>query len=131
MSDKLKAQYQNKVVDLEEKRKASQLPAPCGYNLLIALQEPERQTDGGVYIPDSFSDREGTACITGMILKVGPDAYTDKGRFPSGPYCKEGDWIIMQAYTGTRIMIHGQEFRLINDDSVRAIIEDPRGVKRA
>jgi len=121
----------NKVVDLEEKRRASQLPTPCGYNLLIALQEPEKQTDGGVFIPDDVSDREGTACITGMILKMGADAYTDVERFPSGPYCKEGDWIIMQAYTGTRIIIHGQEFRLINDDSVRAVVEDPRGVKRA
>jgi co-chaperonin GroES (HSP10) len=129
MSDKLKAQ--DKVVDLDEKRRASQLPIPCGYNLLIALQEPEKQTDGGVYIPDSISDREGTACITGMILKMGADAYADKSRFPSGSYCKEGDWIIMQAYSGTRIMIHGQEFRLINDDSVKAVIEDPRGVKRA
>ena len=121
----------NKVVDLEEKRRASQLPTPCGYNLLIALQEPEKQTDVCVFIPDDVSDREGTACITGMILKMGADAYTDVERFPSGPYCKEGDWIIMQAYTGTRIIIHGQEFRLINDDSVRAVVEDPRGVKRA
>jgi len=121
----------NTVIDLEKKRKASQLPEPCGYNILIALPKVEKQTDGGVYIPDDVSDREGTACITGMILKMGPDAYTDKKRFPSGPYCKEGDWIIMQAYTGTRVLIHGQEFRLINDDSVRAVTEDPRGIKRA
>ena len=120
----------NTVIDLEKKRKASQLPEPCGYNILIALPKVEKQTDGGVYIPDDVSDREGTACITGMILKMGPDAYTDKKRFPSGPYCKEGDWIIMQAYTGTRVLIHGQEFRLINDDSVRAVTEDPRGIKR-
>jgi|TARA_R110002020_G_scaffold288701_1_gene504183 co-chaperonin GroES (HSP10) len=121
----------NTVIDLEQKRKASQLPEPCGYNLLIALPQTEKKTDGGVYIPDDVSDREGTACITGMILKMGPDAYTDKDRFPSGPYCKEGDWIVMQAYTGTRILIHGQELRLINDDSVRAVTEDPRGIKRA
>ena len=66
-----------------------------------------------------------------MILKMGPDAYQDKKRFPNGPYCKEGDWIIMQAYSGTRIVIHGQELRLINDDTVKAVIQDPRGVKRA
>ena len=116
---------------LEEKRMATQLPQPCGYNLLIALQQPEKQTDGGGFIPDDVSEREGTAAITGMILKMGPDAYQDKKRFPNGPYCKEGDWIIMQAYSGTRIVIHGQELRLINDDTVKAVIQDPRGVKRA
>ena len=116
---------------LEEKRMATQLPQPCGYNLLIALQQPENQPDGGVFIPDDVSEREGTAAITGMILKMGPDAYQDKKRFPNGPYCKEGDWIIMQAYSGTRIVIHGQELRLINDDTVKAVIQDPRGVKRA
>ena len=116
---------------LEEKRMATQLPQPCGYNLLIALQQPEKQTDGGVFIPDDVSEREGTAAITGMILKMGPDAYQDKKRFPNGPYCKEGAWIIMQAYSGTRIVIHGQELRLINDDTVKAVIQDPRGVKRA
>ena len=116
---------------LEEKRKATQLPQPCGYNLLIALQQPEKQTEGGVFIPDDVSDREGTASITGMILKMGPDAYTDKKRFPSGPYCKEGDWVVFRAFSGTRIKIHGKEFRLINDDTVEAVVEDPRGVERA
>jgi len=116
---------------LAGKRKASQLPQPCGFNLLIALQQPEKQTEGGIFIPDDVSDREGTASITGMILKMGPDAYSDKERFPSGAYCKQGDWIIMQAYSGTRIIVHGQEFRLINDDTVKAVVQDPRGVKRA
>ena len=66
-----------------------------------------------------------------MVLSMGPDAFADASRFPSGAYCKKGDWIIMQAYTGTRVSIHGKEFRLINDDCVKATIEDPRGVKRA
>ena len=60
----------------------------------------------------------------------GPDAYSDSERFPNGPWCKEGDWIVMRSYTGTRIEVHGKEFRIINDDSVEAVIEDPRGVKR-
>ena len=120
----------NTVVDLEEKRKASQLPEPCCYTLLIALPEAEDKTEGGVYVPEDLRDREHTASVSGMILRMGPDAYGDKDRFPSGPYCKEGDWIIMQAYTGIRIKVHGQEFRLINDDCVKAVVEDPRGVKR-
>ena len=73
--------------------------------------------------------REEAASITGMILKIGPDAYADTERFPGGPWCKEGDWIVMRSYTGTRIEVHGQEFRIINDDSVEAIVEDPRGIK--
>ena len=120
----------NTVVDLDEKRKASQLPRPCGYVLLIALPEKEDKTEGGVYVPEDLRDREHTASISGMVLRMGPDAYGDKKRFPSGPYCKVGDWIMMKSYTGYRLVIHGQELRLINDDSVRAVIEDPRGVKR-
>ena len=125
-----------KVIDLEnERQKATQLPVPDGFQLLIALPEQEEKTEGGVYVPDDFTQREQTASITGMVLRMGPDAFKDTSkdasRFPSGPYCKEGDWIIMQAYTGTRVLIHGKEFRLINDDCVKAIIEDPRGVKRA
>ena len=120
----------NTVVDLDEKRKASQLPTPCGYVLLIALPEKEDKTEGGIYVPDDLRDREHTASISGMVLRMGPDAYGDKKRFPSGPYCKVGDWITMKPYTGDRLIIHGQEFRLINDDSVRSVVEDPRGVKR-
>ena len=121
-----------KVVDLEgERRKAAQLPNPTGFQLLIALPEQDEKTEGGIYVPDDFRQREETASITGMVLKMGPDAFVDVSRFPNGPYCKKGDWIIMQAYTGTRVSIHGKEFRLINDDCVKAVIEDPRGVKRA
>mgnify|MGYP003637334447 FL=1 len=121
-----------KVVDLDgERRKAAQLPDPTGFQLLIALPEQDEKTEGGVYVPDDFRQREETASITGMVLKMGPDAFVDVSGFPNGPYCKKGDWIIMQAYTGTRVSIHGKEFRLINDDCVKAIIEDPRGVKRA
>ena len=117
-----------KVVDLDgERRKAAQLPDPTGFQLLIALPEQDEKTEGGVYVPDDFRQREETASITGMVLKMGPDAFVDVSRFPNGPYCKKGDWIIMQAYTGTRVSIHGKEFRLINDDCVKAIIEDPRG----
>ena len=82
-------------------------------------------------MPDATRQREEAASITAMVLAVGPDAYKDKSRFPSGAYCKEGDWIIIQPYTGTRLVIHKKEFRLINDDSVRAVVDDPRGVVRA
>ena len=119
------------VVDLDERRKASQLPQPCGYQLLVALTTQEEKTEGGVYVPDEWREREELAGIAAMVLRVGPDAFVDETRFPSGAYCKEGDWIIMKAYSGFRVEIHGQKFRLINDDCVRAVIEDPRGVKRS
>ena len=115
----------------EEPRKATELPEPTGYRLLIALPEVEETTEAGLYIPDERRTAETVASIVGFVLKAGPQAYGDETRFPSGPWCKEGDWIVMRAYSGTRIKVHGKEFRIINDDSVEAVIEDPRGVARA
>lgn len=115
----------------EEPKVASQLPIPSGYRLLVALPEIEETTEGGLYIPDERRDAESVASVVGFVLKAGSDAYTDEKRFPNGPWCKEGDWIVMRAYSGTRIRIHGKEFRIINDDSVEAVIDDPRGVVRA
>ena len=115
---------------LEDKRKASQLPLPCGWKILIALPEKEDKTEGGVYVPEELRDREHIASITGMVLRMGPDAYGDKEKFPSGPYCKVGDWVMIPAYSGRGFFVHKQEFKLINDDTVEAVVQDPRGVKR-
>jgi co-chaperonin GroES (HSP10) len=115
----------------DKPREASQLPEPSGFRLLIALPEVEETTKGGLYIPDERRDAEAVATVVGFVLKAGPDAYADKDRFPNGPWCKEGDWIVMRAYSGTRLRIYGKEFRIINDDSVEAVVEDPRGVARA
>tara|TARA_Y100000310_G_scaffold119376_2_gene118116 strand:+ start:3089 stop:3463 length:375 start_codon:yes stop_codon:yes gene_type:complete len=115
----------------EEPKTAEQLPFPSGFRLLIALPEVEETTEGGLYIPDERRYAESVASIVGFVLKAGPDAYGDEKRFPNGPWCKEGDWIVMRAYSGTRVRIHGKEFRIINDDSVEAVVEDPRGVVRA
>ncbi len=73
---------------------------------------------------------EEIGSICGFVLKMGPDAYEDEKKFPHGPYCNEGDWILMRSYSGTRFKIHGKEFRLINDDSVEAVVEDPRGIEK-
>jgi chaperonin GroES len=115
----------------EEVRAASQLPEPVGYKLLVTMPEFEDKTDGGVYIPDASREREQTASIVGFVLKLGSLAYNDLNKFPHGPWCKEGDWVVFRAYSGTRIKIHGKEFRIINDDTVEAVVEDPRGIKRA
>jgi co-chaperonin GroES (HSP10) len=107
------------------------LPKPTGYKLLIATLEVANKTDGGVFLPDQLKDAEQTASIIGYVIDAGPDAYTDADKFPHGAYCKEGDFVIFRSYSGTRFKIMDKEFRLINDDTVEAVVEDPRGYKRA
>jgi co-chaperonin GroES (HSP10) len=114
-----------------EVRGATQLPEPKGFKLLIALPELEEKTDGGVYLPEQVRSNESLATVVGFVLKAGEIAYQDEKKFPTGPWCKEGDWVIFRAYSGTRVKIHGREFRLINDDTVEAVVEDPRGISRA
>ena len=111
-----------------EARKATQLPDPKGYKILIALPEPDETTDGGIIKSEQTLRHEEVGSIVGYVISTGPDAYSDPKRFPSGPFCKEGDWIVMRSYSGTRFLQHGREFRLINDDSVEAVVEDPRGI---
>jgi co-chaperonin GroES (HSP10) len=117
-------------LDTEGDRKASALPEPRGYKLLIALPKIEEKTEGGIYRPDSLVKAEEVATIVGYVLKMGDLAYADEKKFPTGPWCHEGDWVVFRAYSGTRIKIFGQEFRIINDDSVEAVVGDPRGVAR-
>jgi co-chaperonin GroES (HSP10) len=114
----------------KEPRKAKKLPEPTGFRLLIALPEVEETTAGGIIVPHERRDAEAVASIVGFVIKKGPDAYGDSNRFPGGAWCEEGDWIVMRAYSGTRLRVHGKEFRIINDDSVEAVVEDPRGVAR-
>lgn len=110
--------------------KASQLPEPTGYRILVAPKQVEEKTAGGIHLPEERVDKESDASIVFCVLKLGPDAYLDKKKFPEGPWCKEGDWIIAPSYSGTRIKIHGMDFRIINDDTVHAVIDDPRFVAR-
>ena len=109
---------------------ASKMPKPQGYKLLISPVEVEEKTEGGVYMPDQLRDAEGIASIIGWVVSMGPDAYKDEDKFPSGAWCNVGDFVIFRSYSGTRFKIGTQEFRLINDDTVEAVVEDPRGYKR-
>jgi len=115
----------------EDTKNASQLPIPKGYKLLIALPEFEEKTDSGIYLPEQVREKESLATVVGFVLKMGDMAYNDETKFPGGPWCKQGDWVLFRAYSGTRIKIHGREFRLINDDTVEAVVDDPRGIARA
>lgn len=118
-----KAEYGDEVM--------AKLPQPKGYRILIAIPEVSRTTQGGVYIPEERRNAEETASLVGLVLRVGTEAYADANRFPTGPWCKEGDFVIFRSYSGTRFKVLGQEFRLINDDTVEAVVEDPRGYTRA
>lgn len=111
-------------------RAAHKLPDPKGYKILINLPEPETASEGGILKAQETIEAEEVGSIIGFVIKLGPDAYSDKSRFPSGAYCKEGDFIMMRSYSGTRFKVANKEFRLINDDSVEAVIEDPRGVMK-
>lgn len=118
-------------VSSKEPRPAHQLPKPTGYKILIALPEAEDTTEGGIIKAEETKELEEVASPVGYVVALGPDCYKDPKRFPSGPWCEESDWIIIRPFSGTRILVHGQEFRLINDDSVEATVEDPQGIKRA
>ena len=109
----------------------AKLPEPKGYRLLIALPEIDEKTQGGVIMPDGLVKDESTASIIGFVIKMGSDAYADKERFPNGAWCKEGDFVIFRSYSGTRFKVAGKEFRLINDDTVEGVVDDPRGYTRA
>ena len=115
-------------VPIEER--AKQLPEPQGYRLLCAIPEIEKETEGGILKIESVIEREELLTTVLFVVKMGPDAYRDEKRFPSGPWCKEGDFVLVRPNAGTRVEIHGREFRIINDDSVEAVVEDPRGIKR-
>lgn len=116
---------------IEDEVLKAKLPEPVGYKILIAVPELNEKTEGGVYMPDSIKHAEETASIIGYVLKVGSAAYSDPERFPDGAWCKEGDFIIFRSYSGTRFKVMGKEFRIINDDTVEAVVEDPRGYSRA
>ena len=118
-------------LDIEkEKQEATQLPEPTGYRILIAIPEKEEKTEGGIIKAEETIRYEEISTITGFVLKMGPDCYKDETRFPTGPWCKEGDFVVFRSFSGTRIKIYGKEFRIINDDNVEAVVDDPRGIEK-
>ena len=127
----------NQAVDLsallnkEAEDKARQVPKPSGYRILCAIPEVEAEYDSGLLKADATINYEEKLATVLFVVDLGPDCYQDKTRFPNGPWCKQGDFVIVRPNAGTRLLIHGREFRLINDDSVESVVEDPRGIKRA
>lgn len=122
-------QVQNAVTDDEVE---AQLPRPVGYRLLVALPQIE-ETIGemGILKAKQTIREERIMSTVGLVLDMGDQAYTDKTRFPNGPWCKVGDYVVFASYTGTRVSVGGVEYRIMNDDSIEAVVSDPRGVSRA
>ena len=110
--------------------KATQLPVPSGWRILCAIPEADKEFDSGIAKSDETLRIEETLTTVLFVVKLGPDCYADKTRYPSGPWCKEGDFILVRPNAGSRIVIHGREFRMINEDSVEGIVLDPRGIRR-
>ena len=110
--------------------KAKQIPNPATYHLLCMLPEAKEEYEGGLIKSAQTMQYEELLSPVLFVAKVGPDAFKDEKRFPSGPSCKVGDFIVVRPNTGTRMKIHGTEWRLLNDDAVEAVIEDPRGIQR-
>jgi co-chaperonin GroES (HSP10) len=115
----------------EEKGKL--LPKPSGYRILCAIPEAEKEFEDseiGLIKADETMRNEETLTTVLFVVDMGPDCYKDPARFPNGAYCQKGDFVLVRPHAGTRLVIHGREFRIINDDSVEGTVDDPRGIKR-
>ena len=110
--------------------KASQLPKPSGYHILCAIPEVDKMYDSGLAKAGETMHIEEVLTTVLFVVELGPDCYKDPNKFPSGPWCKKGDFVLVRPNSGSRLVIHGREFRMINDDTVEGTVADPRGIKR-
>jgi len=119
------------VLPATTEEKARQVPDPVTFNLLCMLPKADEQIEGSSLVKTAtMMHHEELLSPVLFVAKMGPDAYGDEKRFPSGPSCKVGDFVLVRPNTGTRMKIHGTEWRLISDDSVEAVVQDPRGIER-
>jgi len=115
----------------EEAVKAKLLPDPKGYRILCAVPHVEEEYESGIVKAEDTKRIEEQTTVVLFVIKMGDLCYKDESRFPTGPWCKEGDFVLTRPYSGTRVVIHGREFRIIHDDTVEAVVDDPRGIRRA
>jgi co-chaperonin GroES (HSP10) len=118
------------ILNASSEEKAKQVPDPSTYHLLCVLPDIDEEYESGLMKAGQTMHYEELLSPVLFVAKMGPDAFKDEKRFPSGPSCKQGDFVLVRPNTGTRIKIHGKEFRIINDDSVEAVVQDPRGITR-
>jgi co-chaperonin GroES (HSP10) len=120
--------------EADNETKASALPTPVGHKLLCVVPEVDAKIAGTELdlVRDTATLRQEEHATTVLfVLRMGPSAYKDPERFPTGSWCKEGDFVLVRTYSGTRFKIFGKEFRVINDDQVECVVQDPRGLTRA
>jgi co-chaperonin GroES (HSP10) len=121
----------SKILDVPAEKKATQIPNPATFHLLCMVPQAEEEYESGLVKAGNTMHYEEVLTPVLFVAKMGPDAFKDEKRFPSGPSCNVGDFVIVRPNSGTRLKIHGTEWRIINDDSVEAVVEDPRGIQRA
>jgi co-chaperonin GroES (HSP10) len=112
----------------EDSSLQEKLPVPTGYRILMLPFVPGKVTRGGIHLAKQTVDKERLATVVGYVVKLGPDAYKDDRKFPEGPWCQEGDWVIFGRYAGARIQIEGGDLRLLNDDEILAVIDNPEDI---
>lgn len=116
---------------LTDEQLDAQLPRPVGYKLLIALPEVDKTFASGILKTDAMIHQETVLTTVGLVLDMGDQAYADKERYPNGPWCKAGDYVVFRSNSGTRVKVGGKEYRFLNDDSIDGVVADPRGIARA
>ena len=123
------AKARAKEVKKEKKKKEdAKLPEPTGWRLLILPHKGKGKTKGGIILSDKTVEETQIATNVGLVLKVGPDAYNDEDRFPNGPWCKEKDWVVFARYAGSRLNIDGGELRILNDDEILGVVDNPESI---
>ncbi len=137
MTEQLSTSTQNPKIELPnkklvgvkptEKPKEVKTPKPTGWRILVLPFKQKEKTKGGVILSDVTVEKSQVASTCGLVLDMGPHCY-DKDRYPEGPWCKKGDWIIFARYAGSRIKIDGGEIRLLNDDEVLATVDSPEDI---
>ena len=110
---------------------ADRIPDPKGYKMLVMKPKINKTTDGGIALADVTTRKEEAGAVVGLVLKQGDLCYKDEVKFPTGPWCKEGDFVLLRAYSGSRFSIDGEEFIIVNDDMIEGTVADPRGINRA
>ena len=125
---KIQQEALNEIKHLPTDKILDRLPNPTGWRILVLPYKGQGKTKGGIILSDTTIEERGFTTVTALVLKVGPDAYRDTERFPNGPWCKKGDWIIFGRYAGSRFGIEGGEVRILNDDEIIAVVKDPEDI---
>jgi co-chaperonin GroES (HSP10) len=105
------------------------IPKPTGWRIVVLPFKPPKKSKGGIVLAEQAVERQQIATVCGYVVATGPLAYADREKFPEGPWCKKGDWIVFGRYAGARISLDDGEIRILNDDEVLATIQDPEDIR--